>query len=197
MIKSRIVGVALVCCAVSAATWFGIQWWPQRAPQDFEQCSEEAERISSSEKDSSTLVADCGKRFVGRRKIDGGYTYYDFLQNRHFDIAGPNPTPKELRQFDEQYMLYLDAQRSDDVSSAVAETQSRTAQTDLQNNTSSISPPGLPLAITPTIVPVPKARNSVMRSKSSCEDGPLSCGWIRFSSGISKFFESNAKMNRP
>ena len=73
---------------------------------------------------AATLVADCGKRFVGRRKIDGGYTYYDFLQNRHFDIAGPNPTPKELRQFDEQYMLYLDAQRSDDISTALAEKQS-------------------------------------------------------------------------
>ena len=197
MIKSRTVGVALVCCAVSAATWFGIRWWPQRAPQDFEQCSEEAERTSSSEKDSSTLVADCGKRFVGRRKIDGGYAYYDFLQNRHFDIVGPNPTPKELRQFDEQYMLYLDAQRSDDVSTALTEKQSRTAQTDFQNNTSSISSPGLPLTIIPTVVPVPKARNSVMRLKSSCEDGPLSCGWTEFSSRISKFFESNAKMNRP
>ena len=197
MITSRLIGVALVCCAVSAAMWFSIPWWSQRAPQDFEQCSEEAERTSSSENDRSTLVADCGKRFVGRRKLDGGYTYYDFLQNRHFDIAGPNPTPNELRQFDEQYMLYLDAQRSDDVSTVVAETQSRAAQEIFQNNTSSISPPGLPLAITPTIVPLPKARNSVMRSKSSCEDGPLSCGWIEFSSRISKFFESNAKMNRP
>jgi hypothetical protein len=41
-----------------------------------------------------------------------------FGQNRHFDIAGPNPTPKELRYFDEQYTLYLDTQRREAVAAA-------------------------------------------------------------------------------
>jgi hypothetical protein len=75
-----------------------------------------------------TLMAQCGKQFVGRRKAGGGYTYYDFLQNRHFDIAGPNRTPKELRYFDEQYALYLDTQRREAVAAAFAERQNRMAR---------------------------------------------------------------------
>ena len=66
------------------------------------------------------MTAQCDKQFVGRRKRGGGYTYYDFPQNRHFDIGGPNPTQKELKYFDEQYTLYLDAQRRDKVAAAVA-----------------------------------------------------------------------------
>jgi len=94
-LKSRLVAIAFICCAVSVATWFSVQWWPQHNPQDFEQCSEEAEGTASSKDERISLIAQCSKQFVGRRKMGGGYTYYDFLQNRHFDIAGPNPTPKE------------------------------------------------------------------------------------------------------
>jgi hypothetical protein len=65
------------------------------------------------------LIAQCDKQFVGRRKIGGGYTYYDFLQNRHFDIAGPNPTPNELKHFDEEYTLYLDTQRREAAAAAI------------------------------------------------------------------------------
>jgi hypothetical protein len=39
--------------------------------------------------------ANCDARFAGRRKPGGGYTYYDFMQGRNFDIAGPNPTVEE------------------------------------------------------------------------------------------------------
>src|SRR5450631_795496 len=99
--------------------WFGDRWWPQHSPQDFEQCSAQVERTSSSKDEQMVLIAQCGKQFVGRRKTGGGYTYYDFLQNRHFDIAGPNPTPKELRYFDEQYTSYLDAQRREAVAAGL------------------------------------------------------------------------------
>jgi hypothetical protein len=198
-LKSRLVAIAFICCAVSVATWFSVQWWPQHNPQDFEQCSEEAEGTASSKDERISLIAQCSKQFVGRRKMGGGYTYYDFLQNRHFDIAGPNPTPKELKYFDEQYTLYLDAQRRDAVAAALAEKQSRMAQPDFQDDrvTGSISPPGLPMVIAPTNVPIPRARSSVVRSKCPCEDASLSCSWTKFSAGIRKFFESNAKVNRP
>ena len=146
-----------------------------------------------------TLTAQCAKQFVGRRKTGGGYTYYDFLQNRHFDIAGPNPTPKEQKYFDEQYTSYLDAERREAVAAALAEKQNRMAQPELQDNrfAGSISPPGLPVVIAPTNVPIPRARSSVARSDGVCEDAPLSCNWTKFSDGIRKFFESNAKANRP
>ncbi|WP_291687389.1 hypothetical protein [Bradyrhizobium sp.] len=195
--------VSLVATAfigsVGVVTWFGAQWWPQYSPQDFEQCSEKAKRTSSSKDERMTLIAQCGKQFVGRRKTGGGYTYYDFLQDRHFDIAGPNPTPKELKYFDEQYTLYLDAQRRDAVAAALAEKQSRMAQPDFRDDrvTGSISPPGLPMMIVPTHVPIPRARSSVVRADGSCEDASLSCNWTKFSAGIKKFFESNAKVDRP
>jgi hypothetical protein len=197
--KASLVAIAFISCSVGVLTWFGVQRWPQHSPQDFEQCSEQAESTSSSKDERMTLLAQCGKQFVGRRKTGGGYTYYDFLQNRHFDIAGPNPTPKELRYFDEQYTSYLDSQRRDAVATALAEKQDRMAQPDLQDDrvAGSISSPGLPVVIAPTNVPIPRARSSVVRSDGLCEGASLSCNWTKFSAGIKKFFESNAKVNRP
>lgn len=113
--KSRLVAIALVCSAVCVATWFTVQWWPQYLLDDFEQCSEKAQTTASSKDEQISLIDQCDKQFVGRRKVGGGYTYYDFLQDRHFDIAGPNPTPNELKHFDEEYTLYLETQRRDAV----------------------------------------------------------------------------------
>ncbi len=48
----------------------------------------------------AAALAECNAKFAGRRKPGGGYTYYDFMQNRSFDIAGPNPTPEEQRKID-------------------------------------------------------------------------------------------------
>ena len=194
--KAGLVGIALIGCSVGVVTWFGVRWWPQHSPQDFEQCSAQVERTSSSKDERMTLMAQCGKKFVGRRKTGGGYTYYDFLQNRHFDIAGPNPTPKELRYFDEQYTLYLDTQRREAVAAALAEKQNRLAQPGFQDDrvVGSISQPGRPA---PTNVPIPRPRNSVVESNGLCEDASLSCNWTKFSAGIKKFFDSNAQVNRP
>ena len=97
--------------------------------------------------------------------MGGGYTYYDFLQNRHFDIAGPNPTPKELKHFDEEYVLYLAAQRRDGAG-AIAQEQRQRVQVDFQNDqysTGSISLPGPPMVITPTDVPIPGAGGPAVR----------------------------------
>ena len=197
--KAGFVAIALIGCSVGTVTWFGVQWWPQHSPQDFEQCSAQVERTSSSKDERMTLMAQCGKQFVGRRKAGGGYTYYDFLQNRHFDIAGPNPTPKELRYFDEQYTLYLDTQRREAVAAALAEKQNLMAQPGFQDDrvVGSISQPGPPVAIAPTNVPIPRSRSPVVESNGLCEDASLSCNWTRFSAGIKKFFDSNARVNRP
>ena len=147
------------------------------------------------------MIAQCDKQFVGRRRPGGGYTYYDFLQNRRFDIAGPNPTPKELKSFDEEYLLYLNAQRRDAIAAALAEKQTQRAEADFQNDqssTGSVSPPGAPLVITPNNVQIPRMANQVARSKVlRCEDASLSCGWTKFSAGIKGFFGSYAKVNQP
>ena len=179
--------------------WFNAQNWFQLSPEDFEQCSDQAERTSSSKDEHMTLLAQCDKRFVGRRKIGGGYTYYDFLQNRQFDIAGPNPTRKEQNYFDDQYTLYLDTQRREAETTTPAAQQSRIAQPGLKDDrvVDSISPPGPPIVITPSSVPIPRARSSVIRPNASCEDSSLSCNWARFAAGVKKVFGSNANGERP
>jgi hypothetical protein len=181
--KSRFVATAIICCAVSGSTWLSVQWWPQQ--HDFEQCSEEAERTASSKDERASFIARCDKQSVGRRKMGGEYTYFDFLQNRHFDITGPNPTPRELKHFDEEYTLYLDAQRRDEITAAIAEKQSQKAQIDFQNDqhsTGPVSPPGPPMVITPTNVPNPEPGGQALRSKGPrCKDASLPCTWTKFS----------------
>jgi hypothetical protein len=200
-IRSRFIAIPLVCCGLVVATWLGIQWWPSHAPRDYEECSEGAETTTPSRDDRASLITQCDKQFIGRRKAGGGYTYYDLLQDRHFDIAGPNPTPEELKSFDEAYVTYLNAQRQDTIAAALAETQTQTAETASQGDQSSTSPPSLvgpPLVITPNSVPIPRPANRLARSKARrCEDATLSCKWTTFSAGMKSFFGSYAKANHP
>jgi hypothetical protein len=193
-LKIGLLAAAFIVVIVEAANL-----WAAHSPKDFEQCSSQAEKNSSSKDERMTLLAQCDKQFVGRRKIGGGYTYYDFLQNRHFDIAGPNPTPGELKYFDEQYMLYLGTQKREADAAAIAEQQNQAAQPGLNNDliVGSISPPGPPLVITPRGVPIPRALRSVIPPNVVCEDRSLSCSWSKFSAGVGKFFGSNANGNRP
>jgi hypothetical protein len=194
-IEPRVAVIALICCALSGVTWLGVQWWPQQPPKDFEECSESADRTASSQDERISLIAQCDKQFVGRRKPGGGYTYFDFLQNRHFDIAGPNPTPSELKYFDEEYALYLDTQGRDAVAAAVAEKRNQTAQAELGDDRlrGSIDLPGS----RPTNIPIPRAVDHAARSKRLCEDAFLSCSWTKFSTGIRNFLGSNAKIGHP
>src|SRR5262249_7629572 len=57
------------------------------------------------------LVSACGNKFTGRRRPGGGYYYFDARQDKQFNIAGPNPTPAEMKKFDEEYSRYLVEQR--------------------------------------------------------------------------------------
>src|ERR1700716_4494326 len=95
------------------------QWWSTRAPVDFEECADLAEKAATKEARTSEL-AGCNAKFAGRRKPGGGYTYFDFMQNRRFDIAGPNPTPEEQKYIDEQYTAFLDRERRSSIAAALA-----------------------------------------------------------------------------
>jgi hypothetical protein len=53
------------------------------------------------------LVSSCSSKFVGRRNVRGGYTYYDDRQNSTFTITGPNPTSEEWALIEKQYQKYL------------------------------------------------------------------------------------------
>src|SRR6516225_11123744 len=102
------------------------QWW-HRAPADFEDCGAAAEKAASKEEKSAAL-AECNAKFAGRRKPGGGYSYYDFMQDRTFDIAGPNPTPEEQRYIDQQYTIYLENQRRNNMAAALTAQQQQQLQ---------------------------------------------------------------------
>jgi hypothetical protein len=106
------------------------QWWGSRAPADFEECADGAEKAATKEARIAAL-SECNAKFAGRRKPGGGYTYFDFMQNRNFDIAGPNPTREEQKQIDEQYTAYLDNQRRSTIAAAFAAKQQQLEQSDL------------------------------------------------------------------
>ena len=72
------------------------QWW-RSAPVDFRSCADVAEKANTKEEKTAKL-AECNAKFAGRRKPGGGYTVLRFLQDRTFDIAGPNPTPEEQKE---------------------------------------------------------------------------------------------------
>jgi hypothetical protein len=120
--KSALLVAAIACCVVLNPARSHAQWWGTRAPADYEECAESAENAATKEA-KATQLAECGVKFAARRKPGGGYTYFDFMQNRHFDIAGPNPTPEEQRHIDEQYAEYLSRERKSAITAAFTQKQ--------------------------------------------------------------------------
>ncbi|MDB5619683.1 hypothetical protein [Tardiphaga sp.] len=152
------------------------QWWTAK-PADYEECAERAHRSAS--KDSSALLAACDGQFAGRRRPGGGYTYYDFMQNRSFDIAGPNPTVQEQRAIDEHYTSYLDQHRRSIIAAAFAEKQREQQQAALQAETA-VAAPSVPKDIKPIVAAKPKPH----LKRPECAD-PLACSWSKLSNGLS------------
>jgi hypothetical protein len=136
-------------------------------------------------------MTGCSARFAGRRKADGGYTYYDFMQGRSFDIAGPNPTAEERKQIDREYIAFLDAQRQEAVSAELAKKQDERLRADLET---ARQPAGPPLVLTPKNAPAPAAKRPVDRSKSTrCDDDSLACGWSKLSAAVRNAFASSSR----
>jgi hypothetical protein len=107
---------AVGSAAVMAPVRSDAQWW-RSSPVDFESCADVAEKAKTKEEKTAAL-AECNQKYAGRRKPGGGYTYYDFMQDRTFDIAGPNPTPEEQKKIDEQYTAYLERERRNTIAAA-------------------------------------------------------------------------------
>jgi hypothetical protein len=127
--------IAVYCCLALVLAGSGARWCASPAPRDYEECSHTAETTAPSKEARTSLISQCEVKFFGRRKIGGGgYTYYDFMQNRSFDIAGPNPTPEELRWMDEQYIAYLEDQRRSAIAEAFAEKKRQETQGDFKDN---------------------------------------------------------------
>ena len=124
--KSGLLFAVVASCIALTPVPTHAQWWSTRAPVDFEECADLAEKAATREARTSELAA-CNAKFAARRKPGGGYTYFDFMQNRSFDIAGPNPTKEEQKHIDEQYTVFLDKQRRSYIAASLAAQQEQQA----------------------------------------------------------------------
>jgi hypothetical protein len=188
---------AIVCCAVLVPVRSHAQWWGARIPGDYEECAESAEKAATKEA-KATQLSECGVKFAARRKASGGYSYFDFMQNRHFDIAGPNPTPEEQKHIDEQYAEYLSRERRSAIAAAFTRKQQQLQRATPETGKKAAArvPGSKPRATT--------VGYAVSRPKTpSCASDSFSCNWPRLAEGIKDFkrlFGSapdKAKRSRP
>jgi hypothetical protein len=179
--KSALLHAAIICCVVLVPARSHAQWWGARAPADYEECAEAAEKATTKEA-RTTQLAECGVKFAARRKPGGGYSYFDFMQNRHFDIAGPNPTAEEQRHIDEQYAEYLSRERKSAITAAF---------TRKQQQLQLAAPEGEKKSAVP--IPASKPRGATVgyagsRPKTpNCPSDSFSCNWPRLANGIKDF----------
>jgi hypothetical protein len=186
---------ALIAIALAA-----IEFFPRgsslEAARDYEECVEaimanQSSPASGDERGAAMTTTGCDARFAGRRKPGGGYSYYDFMQNRSFDIAGPNPTAEERKQIDREYIQFLDAQRREAVSSDLAKKQDDQVRADMD---SARQPPGPPLVLTPKIPSSPAVKRPADQPKSArCDDNSLACGWSQLSAVVRDAFASSSR----
>jgi hypothetical protein len=187
---SSVVASRRAALLVAAAGYFLLtashaqaQWW-KRAPVDFEECADAAEKAATKAEKTSAL-ADCNAKFAGRRKAGGGYAYYDFLQDRTFDIAGPNPTPDEQKKIDETYTAYLANQRRSNEAAQAAMRQQREQQEQQAQQLQQVA-----LRTEVARVPVPVERPKVLQTigqrpkGAPCAKGSFSCEWPRLSESL-------------
>ena len=179
--RSLLLIAAFAACAGLMPPRAQAQWW-SRTPADFEECADKAEKAPTKAEKASQLV-ECNAKFAGRRKPGGGYTYFDFMQNRSFDIAGPNPTPEEQKKIDEQYTRFLDQERQNRLT-AEAKLRAKAEQQQLLLQPASLQTEKPPL---PVVTPRPRPKGA------GCAQHSFSCDWPRLSeslNGLKKLFSA-------
>ena len=202
MISSRasVLSIAAIACVALVPMRAEAQWW-RSAPKDFEACADLAEKAKSKQEKTSAL-AECNAKFAGRRKAGGGYTYYDFMQDRSFDIAGPNPTPEEQKKIDEQYTVYLENQRRNDIAAALMAKQQQQQQQQPEQQAVKPSVQQVSLRTNTEKVPVPVAspvKQAARIKAANCAKDSFSCEWPRLSQSIDelkKLFNSTPTPNK-
>ena len=195
LVASIVLGL-LALVATGLSLGFHFRGSASEVARDFEECVEaidagahQANLPFSDAQDGSMM--DCNARFAGRRKSGGGYSYYDFMQDRTFDIAGPNPTTEERTRIDREYIGFLDSQRREKVLAELAKRQDEQLRADLDR---AHQPVGRPLILTPKNPPAQAAKGAPDRAKSRrCEDHPLACGWSKLSAAVKDAFASSSR----
>lgn len=202
MISSRasVLSIAAIACVALVPMRAEAQWW-RSAPKDFEACADLAEKAKSKQEKTSAL-AECNAKFAGRRKAGGGYTYYDFMQDRSFDIAGPNPTPEEQKKIDEQYTVYLESQRRNNIAAALMAKQQQRQQQQSEQPAAQQGAQPVSLRTNTEKVPVPVAspvKQAARIKAANCAKDSFSCEWPRLSQSIDelkKLFNSTPTPNK-
>lgn len=191
--------LAILIGIAAPATRAQAQWWPNKEPVDYEDCIAKGETKGATQDAKAALQTQCDAKFAGRRKPGGGYTYFDFMQNRSFDIAGPNPTAAELRKIDEEYTAFLDERRRQMIVAAFTAKQQQLAA--LQQQATVTEPPP-PLPKPRVVADKPRAATDKTRPRAekrraerkraaepqryACgSNDPLSCGLTQLSAGFS------------
>ena len=187
--------ILFAVCLMLASTAARAQWWPF-GPRDYEDCAASVEKTATTKDARAAQMAECDAKFAGRRKPGGGYTYFDIMQNRSFDIAGPNPTPEELRKIDEEYTAYLERQRHSAIVTALTEKQRQLAEAERIRSAS--ADPATTASITTTTAPPPLPRSrAAHRPVQRCEGLSLSCTWTTLSDQVKKLFGPPSKSKAP
>lgn len=194
----------IVACLILASTAVQAQWWPF-SPRDYEECAAQvenaAEKSRLGKEARATQLAECEAKFAGRRKPGGGYTYYDFMQDRHFDIAGPNPTPEELKRIDQEYTAYLERQRHDAIVAALMDKQREQAEAAelraaMADRTDKATP-GPIAAARPAAPPHRQPPNHAAQTGRQRCTTALSCTWTQFSESVRNLFGPPPKARPP
>jgi hypothetical protein len=177
--------VAVAGCVVLTPVAAQAQWW-RSAPADFEDCADAAEKAATKEAKASKL-SECNAKFAGRRKPGGGYTYFDFMQNRNFDIAGPNPTPEEQKKIDEAYIAYLENERRSSIAAAFTAKQQQQVQPPPKIQPASLmgaAAAKVPLPVASPLKQQAAAPNAQRIRAGNCAKSSFSCEWPRLSEGL-------------
>jgi hypothetical protein len=187
--QQYVLTAAVLVLLALVVLWLGIPRSMPGTPKDYEECVEQMQATPPSNNKEGVATMNCSARFAARRKPGGGYAYYDFMQDRKFDIAGPNPTAEERKQIDREYMNFLDAQRRDAVSAELAARQDEQSRADVE---SARPPVGPPIMLTPLNPPSKTTKHSVDRAKSiPCHEASFSCSWARLSTAVQNAFASS------
>jgi hypothetical protein len=183
--RNQIVLMAAMVSCVALSSEAAAQWW-SRGPADFEECADIAEKNANKEARAAAL-SQCNAKFAGRRKPGGGYSYFDFMQNRNFDIAGPNPTPEEQRHIDEQYAIYLESQRRSSIAAAfAARQQQQLQQASLKSDAVIAKPPPVTGSVAKPPARTASDRDTRRIKPVGCPTHSFSCEWPRLSESISE-----------
>jgi hypothetical protein len=190
--------LAVAVAAVSALAIVWLQFGGPPSPDlatDYEDCVARMQAQGAPSAELDGMLTGCSARFAGRRKPEGsGYTYYDFMQEKKFDIAGPNPTAEERKAIDREYIVYLDGQKREAMSAALAKRQDDQLRADIET---ARQPAGEPLALAPATVPLPVPRRVAEQRERArhCAESPLTCTLSKLTTAVKGAFASSKTRN--